>query len=294
MTYRGMNPRTRVLRWAAIAILIGLALGVTLPLAVSAFVALVSVAPDRLAWVGTRLFAFLSYFALAGSVIYGLLLSTRILDRIAHRPVTYALHQDMALIGLGLAVVHVVLLGFDSTVPFSIADMVVPFVAPYRPLWVGVGQVALYITAVVTASFYARRRIGQRAWRLIHYLTFLAFLGTTMHGILSGTDTPTTWAWWCYTVPTVMVVFLTTYRIIDAASTRDERRAAAEAALASARAAFAAGPGAGPALPSSVEVAGRPAGAAGLRPPPLPPSPLDLRAPQPRRKPRPEGRVPGR
>ena len=137
-------------------------------------------------WVATRLIGFLSYFAIAGSVIYGLLLSTKILDAIAHRPVTFALHQDLAAIGLGLAGVHAVLLGLDSSVPFSLFEILVPFAAPYRPVWVGLGQLALYLVAIVYASFHARRRIGQRGWRTLHYLTFLSFAGATAHGILSG------------------------------------------------------------------------------------------------------------
>jgi len=178
--------------------------------------------------VATRVIAFLSYFAIAGSVIYGLLLSTKILDAIAHRPVTFALHQDLAAIGLGLAGIHVALLGLDATQPLGLAEMLIPFASSYRPLWVGVGQLALYLVAIVTASFYIRRRIGQRAWRVLHYVTFLAFAFTTAHGIMSGTDTAAPWAWWTYVMTTMVVVFLTVYRIVDAVMTRRDRRARPE------------------------------------------------------------------
>ena len=104
--------------------------------------------------------------------------------------------------------------------PFSLAEIVVPFAAPYRPLWVGVGQVGLYLTAIVYASFHLRRQIGQRAWRLIHYLTFLSFLGATAHGILSGTDTGTAWAWWSYVAASALVVFLTAYRVVISVEAR--------------------------------------------------------------------------
>lgn len=224
MTYQGLDPRTRLVRWGLFAVAVAIVLAVTLPAAIDALLRIAQVAPDRLPWVATRLIGFLSYFAIAGSVIYGLLLSTKILDAIAHRPVTFALHQDLAAIGLGLAGVHAVLLGLDSSVPFSLVEIVVPFAAPYRPAWVGVGQVALYLVAVVYASFHLRRQIGQRTWRLIHYVTFLAFLGATAHGILSGTDTATAWAWWSYVLATVAVVFLTAYRIAIAV---EARRAAA-------------------------------------------------------------------
>lgn len=220
MTYRGLDPRTRFVRWGLFAIAVALVLAVSLPAAVDALLRVAQVAPDRLPWVATRLIGFLSYFAIAGSVVYGLLLSTKILDAIAHRPVSFALHQDLAAIGLGLAGVHAVLLGLDASVPFSLFEIVVPFAAPYRPLWVGVGQVALYLAAVVYASFHVRRQVGQRAWRLIHYATFLSFAGATAHGILTGTDTATAWAWWSYVVATAAVVFLTVYRVVIAVQAR--------------------------------------------------------------------------
>ncbi len=139
MTYQGLDPRTRRIRWGLFAIAIVALLAITLPTAIDALLRVAQVAPDRLPWVATRLIGFLSYFAIAGSVIYGLLLSTKILDAIAHRPVSFALHQDLAAIGLGLAGVHAVLLGLDASVPFSLFQVVVPFAAPYRPLWVGLG-----------------------------------------------------------------------------------------------------------------------------------------------------------
>jgi predicted ferric reductase len=224
MTYRGLSPRTTLVRWGLFAIAVGIVLGTTMPFAIDGLIRLAGSAPERFPWVATRIVAFLSYFAIAGSVIYGLLLSTKILDVIAHRPVTFALHQDLAAIGLGLAGIHVVLLGLDATQPLSLAEMLVPFASPYRPLWVGVGQVALYLVAIVTASFYVRRRIGQRTWRILHYVTFLAFAFTTAHGIMSGTDTSAPWAWWVYVVATTVVVFLTVYRIADAIILGRERR----------------------------------------------------------------------
>ena len=86
------------------------------------------------------------------------------------------------------------LLGLDRTVPFSLAQILVPGLAPHAPLAVAFGQVALYLALVVIGSFYVRRHIGQRTWRTLHYLTFLAFLGATAHGIGAGTDSGSPWA----------------------------------------------------------------------------------------------------
>ncbi len=216
MIYHGLSSRTRLLRWGLFAAGVATVMVTTAPAAWAALVRVAALDPGKLPWVATRLVAFLSYFAIAGSVVYGLLLSTKILDAIAHRPVSFALHQDLAAIGLGLAGIHAVLLGLDSTVPFPLGTILIPFAAPYRPLWVGLGQISLYLIAVVVASFYLRRRIGPRAWRTLHYVTFLAFAGATAHGILAGSDSGSAWAWWAYVTATVTVVFLTVYRISQA------------------------------------------------------------------------------
>ena len=268
MKYRGLSPLQRGVFWVVLMVGVGAVVGVTGPRAVQALADLTQVAPNRLPWVATRLVAFLSYFAIAGSVIYGLLLSTKILDTIAHRPVSFALHQDLAAIGLGLAGVHAILLGLDATVPFSLSDMLVPFAAPYRPLWVGVGQLTLYLVAVVLASFYLRRRIGQRSWRLLHYLTFLSFAGATAHGILSGSDSGTAWAWWSYVGATALVVFLTGYRVVTGIVAAREHAARPAPGGAVPGAALLRAPGSAP----------RPAPLSSPRPAAAT-SPLDLRAP---------------
>jgi predicted ferric reductase len=105
------------------------------------------------------------------------------------------------------------LLGLDTSVPFSLAQILVPGIAPHAPLFVAAGQASLYISIVVVGSFYVRRRIGQRAWRTLHYLTFLAFLGATVHGIGAGTDTGASWAQWIYLGAATIVWFLLVYRI---------------------------------------------------------------------------------
>jgi len=219
MKFRGLSPSTSITRWGLTAIAIGIVIGATGTHALEFLTSAVAQRTASLPWIASRLLAFLAYLALAGSVVYGLLLSTKLLDVIAHRPITFTLHQDLASFGLGLAAIHGVLLGLDTTVPTSLGQLLVPFATPYRPLWVGIGQVCLYLMAAVVASFYARRRIGQRAWRLLHYATFLAFVGATAHGLFSGTDSDT-WGRWIYLGSTVVVLFLFVYRVVVALAAR--------------------------------------------------------------------------
>ena len=224
VTYRGLGAHTSLARWGLAAVAAGLVIGATAPRVVDGLSATISANPDSMVWLLERLFAFMAYIAMTGSVVYGLLLSTKLLDAIAHRPVSFTLHQDLASIGIGLAATHGMLLGLDHSVPFSLPQILVPGLAPHAPVAVAFGQVALYLAGIVTASFYLRRKIGHRAWRTLHYVTFLAFVGATVHGIASGSDSSAPWAQWLYLLSATVVTFLLVYRIGMSMAIRAEAR----------------------------------------------------------------------
>lgn len=228
MKYRGLDARTRPLRWGLYALMLAAVVVVTGPGAVRAVSAWLSTESDKVPWYATRIFGMLAYWALALSVAYGLLLSSKLLDAIAHRAVSFTLHQDLAAIGLGLTLVHGAVLSLDHTVPYNMVEMLIPFAGPYRSLWVGVGQITFYLSVAVYFSFNLRRRIGQRAWRTLHYATFLAYLGATVHGLMSGTDTSAPWAFWSYAGSGLVIAFLFAYRIT--ASLVERRRTPVRAA----------------------------------------------------------------
>jgi predicted ferric reductase len=221
--FRGLDPRTQLTRWGLLAIALGIVLGGTASEAAQRLTPTLAAQPWNVTWDVSRILGFLAYLAIAGSVVYGLLLSTGLLDAIAHRPISFTLHQDLSGLGLALGMVHAAVLILDPAVPFSVIEAAVPFAAPYRSLWVGLGQVGLYVTAAVVASFYVRRRIGQRAWRLLHYVTFAAFVALTTHMLGSGSDPGLTRT--VATVAGASVAFLTVYRMAIAVG--GGRRAAA-------------------------------------------------------------------
>lgn len=223
---QGSHPWLRWVRWSLFGLLMVLIVGATGGRALDAASRWVQEEYERLPWYVTRISALLAYLALAGSTVYGLLLSTKVLDRIAHRPVSFTLHQDLAGIGVALALVHAAVLMIDKSVPYSPAQVLVPFTGPYRPLWVGVGQVALALSLLVLLSFYVRKRIGTQTWRSIHCLSFVAFVGATVHGLMAGSDSSAQWVYGTYLALTVVVVFLTTYRIVLALGARRAAQAA--------------------------------------------------------------------
>jgi predicted ferric reductase len=130
-------------------------------------------------------------------------------------PTSFDLHQYSSLLGLAFALFHALILMGDAYIAYTLAQILTPFASvDYKPLWVGLGQIGFYVMAIVGLSFYARRIITQKGWRLIHFLSFALFVLALVHGLQSGTDAATPWAQAVYWVSGVSVMFLTIYRIL--------------------------------------------------------------------------------
>jgi predicted ferric reductase len=176
-------------------------------------------------WYVTRAAGLMSYLLVWLATVWGLAVSNKIFDPVLHRMFTYDFHQFLSLLAIGFIILHIVVLLADQYLPFSVAQVLVPFAAPYRPVWVGLGTIGLYLTLLVSITFYIRKWIGQKTFRLIHLLSYLAFIGAALHGLLSGTDSPLVTVQAMYIFTTLVVVFLTVYRIVMSAQAKRQRAA---------------------------------------------------------------------
>ena len=210
-----------------------LAIGVVLALLGYSPVAVVRQALDGLfalsssqtMWYVTRAAGLLSYLLLWLSTVWGLSVTNKIMDPVLHRAFTYDFHQFLSLLAIGFIFLHVGVLLADKYLPFSVAQILVPFAAPYRPVWVGLGQIGLYLTLLVSITFYIRKWIGQKTFRLIHLVSYLAFIAAAVHGLLAGTDSPLLAVQAMYAATALSVLFLTVYRILMSAQTKRRRAA---------------------------------------------------------------------
>ena len=67
----------------------------------------------------------------------------------------------------------------------------VPGASDWRTGAVAFGVMSLYALVIVVASFYIKKHIGQKTWRLIHFSSLGVFLASLIHGVSAGTDTRT-------------------------------------------------------------------------------------------------------
>jgi predicted ferric reductase len=167
-------------------------------------------------WYLSRATAFVSLTILWLSMALGLGLTNKMARLWPGAPATFAIHEYVSLLGLAFALFHALILLGDRYINFTVAQIFMPFsTLNYRPTWTGIGQLAFYLWLIVSLSFYVRSNIGQKSWRMIHYLSFALYIMGLAHGLLGGTDSKAIWAHWYYWISAGSLLFLLVYRIVN-------------------------------------------------------------------------------
>lgn len=172
-------------------------------------------------WYLSRASGFVAYGLLWLSLVLGVAITSRLAPIWPGGPAALDLHQHASMLGLAFALFHALILLGDPYIGYTPAQILVPFAsAGYEPLWVGMGQLGVYLMAIVGLSFYVRRLIGRRLWRAVHFASYAVFALALLHGVLSGTDSATPWASALYWGSGGSILLLSTYRALRAPSGR--------------------------------------------------------------------------
>lgn len=163
-------------------------------------------------WMLIRGSGFVAFGLLAVTTIWGLVLSLGLFPQFTTR-ITFG-HESLSIGALLATVVHMVALGTHDYIDFDLAALLVPGASSWGPLAVASGIVAFYGMILVTVSFYVRKHIGQRYWRLLHFTSFGVFAGATAHGIGAGTDSGHPLVFAFYLTAAGIVVGLTALRVV--------------------------------------------------------------------------------
>jgi sulfoxide reductase heme-binding subunit YedZ len=145
-------------------------------------------------WYAARAAGVVAYLLLSFGVTLGVTMADR--ARLASWPkfAIEDLHRFCGILVGVFVTIHVVTIAIDAYLPFSLASLVIPGVARYRPLWVALGIVAAeLLLALAFTNHYRNRLIEYATWRRIHYANFAVWLAATLHGIGSGTDRSAAW-----------------------------------------------------------------------------------------------------
>lgn len=165
-------------------------------------------------WYLSRASAMVAFTLMWASMALGVGITNKLARVWPGAPTSFELHQYVSLLGLAFAIFHVLVLLGDDYIGYNLIQLLVPFASTdYQQIWVGIGQIALYLLIPVTLSFYARKRLGNRAWRTIHGISYAFFALALVHGLFSGTDSGSLWTSVLYWFTSFSLVGLTGYRI---------------------------------------------------------------------------------
>ncbi|MFD1245301.1 hypothetical protein [Paralysiella testudinis] len=165
-------------------------------------------------WLLARAAGVVAYTALSGSVLLGLLLSSKAARQAGFAPLALSLHDFLALLGVLLTLFHALILLGDAYLQPQWWQLLLPFALPHRQwLWLGWGQVGFYLFVLILLAYYGRRHLGMALWRWVHPLAFAAYALITLHGLLAGSDTRTPFMLTLYAAINTSILFWSLYRL---------------------------------------------------------------------------------
>lgn len=178
-------------------------------------------------WYSTRATGAVSLVLLTVSFLMGIptLLSTAT-ERMP-RIVVQLLHRNVSLLVLIFLSVHIATAVVDGFVTIRWIDAIVPFGGVYRPIWLGLGAVALDLLLAVILTSLVRARIGYQTWRYVHLTTYAIWPIAFVHGLGTGSDTRYPWMWWVSGACALTVLTAVIWRLVaKPPATRETRNTA--------------------------------------------------------------------
>ncbi len=171
-----------------------------------------------LPWYVARASGLVAWALLAGAVVWGLLMSSKVLRGRVKNSWLLDLHRWLGGLALVFTGVHVLAIVADTYVHFGLASVLVPLASHWHPVAVAWGVASLYLLAAVEITSLIRRHLSHRLWRRVHFLSFPLFVLATIHGLSAGTDGRTPMAVITAVLVTMGVAALTAARL-EASST---------------------------------------------------------------------------
>lgn len=148
-------------------------------------------------WLAIRASGLTSWALLTAVVVWGILLRTQVLGRLAAPMKLLDLHRWLGALALGFLAAHLGLLLVDPSVHFTLVQILVPGQAPWQTVAVGLGTLAFWL--LIPVSLLGRLRakmgkVGNRLFSRAHLVAYAAWPVATAHYVLAGTDALAEWS----------------------------------------------------------------------------------------------------
>jgi predicted ferric reductase len=164
-------------------------------------------------WYLTRASGLVAFGLAWFSVVLGLFASLKLTRAWPGPALAIDMHEHASLLAIGFSALHALAQVGDPEHGSSAVGALFPLLAPGHSAALEVGKLAFWLLVLVTLSFYLRKRIGGRAWRVLHYSSFLVYALALLHALFSGTDSASPVGAAFYVGTTLLVLGLTALRL---------------------------------------------------------------------------------
>lgn len=157
---------------------------------------------DTVLWYAARGAGIVTLVLLTGVLVLGIVSAMRWQTATWPRFLTTGFHRNLALATLIFLAVHIVTAVVDPFTALGWQAALIPFSSSYRRLWLGLGVVAMYLLLAIVLTSLLRPLFGHRAWRTVHWLSYLMWPVAVIHGVGTGTDP---WFAWMLVIEAVCI-----------------------------------------------------------------------------------------
>lgn len=144
-------------------------------------------------WDLTRASANVAWGVVFFAILWGTLLSTRVLRGMDRPAWLLDLHKWLGVVSIVFTIVHMVTLILDTYVEFTLLSVLVPGFSSYRPWATSAGIIGFWLLVTVQLTSVLKRRFTQKTWRRIHMVSYPLYGIIAAHALTAGSDVGTRW-----------------------------------------------------------------------------------------------------
>jgi DMSO/TMAO reductase YedYZ heme-binding membrane subunit len=165
-------------------------------------------------WYVSRASGLVGWMLLALAVLWGLLLSTKALNKSTPPAWLLGLHRHLGGLAVIFVLVHMGALTLDHYAPFTLRDLLVPMASTWKPGAVAWGVTGFYLLVAIEITSLLGRRFPKRWWRRVHALSFVLFVVATVHLFVAGTERDNQLVVFSTVIVSTVVCFLVVVRLL--------------------------------------------------------------------------------
>lgn len=141
---------------------------------------------SSLPWYLVRAFGLIAVVLLTLLVFSGIGLITGYTFRFWPPVKAWLIHRAIGLSFLLALAGHIFFLLVDRYVNYSLAQILIPFAT--NSVWLTFGIIAFYFILIIVITSLTIMHSHKKIWKLIHYLSYFAFILVFFHALYMGTD----------------------------------------------------------------------------------------------------------